>query len=135
MKSSHKLKFERSQYIHSTEQPLIKTWFEEFDLKDLKFYKNESRLKSILQSRSSLLPSYCIRLSRSAASNWAMNHSEILSPFTPCTKILNFAILVITFEQKNEFVKFFWFIGQRPQMRRWPMLSHMRNFLLLLLPC
>ena len=56
MKSSHKLKNERSKYIQAIEQPLISI--------DLKFFINQMKLrylKSILQSRSSLLPSYCIR--------------------------------------------------------------------------
>ena len=54
MKSSHKLKNERSKYIQAIEQPLISI--------DLKFFTNQIKskyLKSILQSRSSLLPSYC----------------------------------------------------------------------------
>ena len=57
MKSSHKLKNERSKYIQAIEQPLISI--------DLKFFINQMKLrylKSILQSRSSLLPSYCSSL-------------------------------------------------------------------------
>ena len=56
MKSSHKLKFEICKHIHSIEQPLITI--------DLKFFMNQMKLrylKSILQSRLSLLPSYCIK--------------------------------------------------------------------------
>ena len=55
MKSSHKLKNERNQYIQAIKQPLISI--------DLNFFINQIKLrnsKAILQSRSSLLPSYCI---------------------------------------------------------------------------
>ena len=55
MRSSHKLRFKRRKYIHSIEQPLISV--------DLKYFMIQMKLrflKSILQSRSSLLPSYCI---------------------------------------------------------------------------
>ena len=54
MRSNHKLKFKRRKYIHSIEQPLISL--------DLKYFMIQMKLrylKSILQSRSSLLPSYC----------------------------------------------------------------------------
>ena len=54
MMSSHKLKYERSQYIQAIEQFLINL--------NLKYFMIQIRLgylKSILQSRSSLLPSYC----------------------------------------------------------------------------
>ena len=54
MKSSHKLKNERSKHIQAIEQPLINI--------NLNFFINQMKLrylKSILQSRSSLPPSYC----------------------------------------------------------------------------
>ena len=54
MRSSRKLKFERCKHFHSIEQPLISL--------DLKFFMIQIKLrylKSILQSRSSLLPSHC----------------------------------------------------------------------------
>ena len=54
MRSSHKLRFKRRKCIHSIEQPLISL--------DLKYFMKQIKLgylKSILQSRSSLLPSYC----------------------------------------------------------------------------
>ena len=54
MKSSHKLKNQRSEHIQAIEQPLISL--------DLKFFIKQMKLrylKSFLQSRSSLLPSYC----------------------------------------------------------------------------
>ena len=56
-KSSHKLKNERNKYIQAIEQHLISI--------DLNFFINQMKLrylKSILQSRSSLLPSYCMLL-------------------------------------------------------------------------
>ena len=54
MSSSRKLKFVRRKHFHSIEQPLISL--------DLKYFTIQIKLgylKSILQSRSSLLPSYC----------------------------------------------------------------------------
>ena len=54
MKLSCKLKFERHKYFHLIKQPLITL--------DLKYFIIETTLrylKSILQSRSSLLPSFC----------------------------------------------------------------------------
>ena len=57
MRSSHKLKFKRRKCVRSIEQPFISL--------DLKYYMVQIKLgylKSILQSRSSLLPSYCIML-------------------------------------------------------------------------
>ena len=55
MRSSRKLKFERCKHFHSKKQPLITL--------DLKYFMIQTKLrylKSILQSRPSLLPSYCI---------------------------------------------------------------------------
>ena len=54
MRSSHELKFKRRKYIHSIEQPLIS-----LDLKYSMIQIKLEYLKSILQSRSSLLLSYC----------------------------------------------------------------------------
>ena len=54
MRSSHKLRFKRRKCIHSIEQPLIS-----LDLKYFMIQMKLGYLKSILQSRSSLLPSYC----------------------------------------------------------------------------
>ena len=57
MKSSHKLKNERSKHIQVIEQPLTSL--------GLNFFINLIKLrypKYILHSRSSLLPSYCTRL-------------------------------------------------------------------------
>ena len=56
IRSSHKLRFKRHKCIHSIEQPLIS-----LDLKDFMIQLKLGYLKSILQSRSSLLPSYCIK--------------------------------------------------------------------------
>ena len=56
MRSSHKLKFKRRKCIHSIEQPLIS-----LDLKCFTIQMKLRYLKSILLSRSSLLPSYCSR--------------------------------------------------------------------------
>ena len=50
--SNHKLKFKRRKYIHSIKQSINL---------DLKYFMIKLRyLKSILQTRSSLLPTYCI---------------------------------------------------------------------------
>ena len=57
MRSSHKLRFKRRKCIHSIEQPLISLDFKYFIIQMKLGY-----LKSILQSRSSLLPSYCMLL-------------------------------------------------------------------------
>ena len=54
MRSSRKLKFERRKRFHLIKQPLIT-----LDLKYLMIQTKLRYLKSILQSRSSLLPSYC----------------------------------------------------------------------------
>ena len=57
MKSSHKLKNQKSEHIQAIEQPLISL--------DLKFFIKQMKLrylKSFLQSRSSLLPSYCNKI-------------------------------------------------------------------------
>ena len=55
IRSSRKLEFERRIYIHSIEQPLITL--------NLKYFVIQMKLrylKSFLQSRLSLLPSYCM---------------------------------------------------------------------------
>ena len=57
MRSSRKLKFKRRKHFHSIEQPLIN-----LNLKYPKIQMKLRYLKPILQSRSSLLPSYCIIL-------------------------------------------------------------------------
>ena len=54
MRSSHKLRFKRRKCIHSIEQPSISLDLKYFMIKMKLWY-----LKSILQFRSSLLPSYC----------------------------------------------------------------------------
>ena len=54
MRSSRKLKFERRKHFHSIEQPLINLNLE-YSMIQIKL----GYLKSIPQSRSSLLPSYC----------------------------------------------------------------------------
>ena len=54
MRSSRKVKFERCKHFHSIEQSLIS-----LDLKYFMIQIKSRYLKSILQSRSSLLPSYC----------------------------------------------------------------------------
>ena len=54
MRSSRKLKFERRKHFHSIKQLLIT-----LDLKYFMIQRKLRYLKSILQSRSSLLPSYC----------------------------------------------------------------------------
>ena len=55
MRASHKLRFKRRKCIHSIKQPLIS-----LDLKYFMIQMKLGYLKSILQSRSSLLPSYCM---------------------------------------------------------------------------
>ena len=57
IRSSHKLRFKRRKCIHSIEQPLIS-----LDLKYFMIQMKLEYLKSILQSRSSLLPSFCTYL-------------------------------------------------------------------------
>ena len=55
MKSNHKLKSEKSKHIQAIKQPVISIDLNFFFINQIKL----KYLKSILQSRSSLLPPYC----------------------------------------------------------------------------
>ena len=72
MMSNHKLKNEKSLYIQAIEQLLINI--------NLNYFTYKIRLryqKSILQSRSSFLPSYCILMEK----DWEMDGLKELRTF------------------------------------------------------